>query len=94
MRSKLIASFLAWLGQAKMGEGFPYHSGLLARDREKSKEVEAMAQSAALAAEGGFVLLFQHRLRPGPLNAEPGCLYIARRTNRPLPEGEPEGENQ
>lgn len=86
---KIWQEFRRWLVVAKVGEQFPYHNGLLARDRERSLDVDFVAQDAMLAARQGLVLLFQRRLPyTSPLSGEEmggGCLYIARRTQDLIP---------
>lgn len=81
--------FRHWLAQAKAGEEFAYHNGLLAYDRERDRAVEGVAEDAFSAAQQGLVQLFQLRLpytsRISGQEMEGGCLYIARRTAAPIP---------
>lgn len=71
-------AFAKWLSQARLGEEFCYHSGMLSWDRTRDARVDDMAQAAWDAAMDGRVLLFQRRLQPHTF------LYIAKRTRRPI----------
>lgn len=81
--------FRHWLAQAKPGEEFAYHNGLLAYDRERDRAVEGVAEDAFSAAQQGLVILVQMRLpytsRLSGTVMDGGCLYIARRTATPIP---------
>lgn len=59
------SEFRKWLRKARKGEVYVYHTGHLARDREKSVPVDQAAQEAWDAAESGKVLLTQRKVKRG-----------------------------
>lgn len=52
---------LVWLAKAKPGDRFTYHQGFIARERDISPHVKAVANAAMFAWEQGKVYLVQRR---------------------------------
>lgn len=48
--------------QAEPGTKFVYHTGQLARDRERSSDLHSTANAMMKLAQRGYVFLFQKRL--------------------------------
>lgn len=84
--NSLLRSFLRWLKHAPAGAEFPYHNGLLAKDRERNEVIDEIGRAALAAHTHGYVMLLQRRLphtsfvKGHPMSG--GCLYLAQRTRK------------
>lgn len=93
--ANLVSIFRKWLQHAAPGAEFPYHFGLLARDRlspamRPVRSVDEIADEVLSAELSGHVVLVQRRLSNTALLSgrplkEQGCLYLAVRTSLKTP---------